>query len=297
VATPVVVAADGREVGPVRRGVPRLDSAFPPGLDSRLDVGLMVTAARARWVDSVRVAHGPAGWPPLGLLFAFALPAALAALAAVAVGGARSPGSSPREPVAALMAAALVPHGLVRSPYTVTLPLLLAAGALAAAPSAARSAAIGRASGALALRDQRRQAIRAATAPAAMSPGISLHPTATAASAASAAGSAKANSRPSGGQPAGPCATRTESTSAREPPVTISPTSSRESSPAEGGIEPRALRRRTGDLASIGRHHTGVATSRSVTSRTRDARGGSGTGTRRWRAGRARDRPAGTRRR
>lgn len=79
---------------------------------------------------SALLRHAPARWPSAGLVLIFVLPAVCAALAGLAARLAPGVACAAAAAVTLVQCAALWPYGLVRSPYALSLALLLGCGAL-----------------------------------------------------------------------------------------------------------------------------------------------------------------------
>jgi hypothetical protein len=130
---PVAVAVDGMVVGMLSPGQTKGVFAVPPGRPVR-EVELRTVAFVAggdgrrlgALFEHVTVLQAPRARPPLGLVLAFALPAALAAAAAAASGWGFVAASLAGVGTTALAAAVLFPAGVVRSPYAVALAVSLA---------------------------------------------------------------------------------------------------------------------------------------------------------------------------
>jgi hypothetical protein len=129
---PVAVAVDGLVVGMLAPGDTAAAFAVPAGRAVR-EVELRTTPFVAggrslgALLERVTVLQAPRTLPPLGLVLVLAVPAALAAAAAGAAGWRPLPAALAGVGTAALASAVLWPSGVARSPYAVTLAVLLAA--------------------------------------------------------------------------------------------------------------------------------------------------------------------------
>jgi hypothetical protein len=133
---PVAVAADGVVVGVLPPGLTSASFAILPGRGAPLrEVELRTVPFTAggegrrlgALFERVAVVQEPPPMPPLEFVLVFVLPAALAALGAGLCGW-RAPLAAAGGSVTAVLAAAVLwPSGVVRSPYAVTLAVLLAA--------------------------------------------------------------------------------------------------------------------------------------------------------------------------
>ncbi|MET0555165.1 MAG: hypothetical protein ABW221_19135 [Vicinamibacteria bacterium] len=134
--SPVAVAVDGLVVGLLPPGQSTAVFEVPAGRPVReLELRTVPFEAGGRrlgaLLERVAVHQAPRTLPPAGLVLLLAVPAALTAAAAAACGWRTLPASLSGAGLAALAAAVLWPAGVVRSPYAVTLAVLL--GAIAAA--------------------------------------------------------------------------------------------------------------------------------------------------------------------
>lgn len=136
---PVAVAANGVVVGILEPGNPGHAYALPGG-SGRLDVELRTPGFRAGdgrvlgvLLDRVVVRHSRRFLPPLALLLVFVVPAAAWIAAGRLAGAPPALGAAIATLVAVVEALALIPGGIVRSPYAATLAASLVLGAVMAA--------------------------------------------------------------------------------------------------------------------------------------------------------------------
>jgi hypothetical protein len=156
----VAVMADGRSLGTVPpSGFPEyaFQATVPEGRDA-LDVELRVRPFTAKdgrrlgtQIGRVTVTSARPARVHLAVVGAFVLPALVAALAALGCGGGVLGAAALAALVAAVEAALLRPWGIVHSPYTTSLALLLAGGLLVVAGLARLAERRGPGSGAWAL--------------------------------------------------------------------------------------------------------------------------------------------------
>jgi hypothetical protein len=135
---PAVVAVDGLVLGALEPGTPTGRFPLTVGPSERIDVELRsegpVTDSRrlGAQLDRVSVLHASPRLPSLGLVAAFLLPAIVASLAALMVGVGPWSAFLAASCLAAIQGLLGCASGAVRSPYFVTLSILLAGSAAAA---------------------------------------------------------------------------------------------------------------------------------------------------------------------